>query len=252
MASSAAHLTAAVGELTAQNISLLPASLTSAISSAASTGEEVAGRGALLVVEGLDRSGKTTQCAELVRSLAAMGHSVLGLRFPDRSSPSGQQISAYLRDSTNCTDDHEIHRLFALNRLEKMDEMQHLLLSGTSLVVDRYSYSGVAFSAAKGLDIQWCKNMEEGLLAADAVLYLDILPEVAARRGGFGEERYETLDFQRKVAEKYNLLKDVSWKVVDASNTTSEVQAAMVATALPVVLRCRSQNLPLRKLWTCQ
>ena len=31
------------------------------------------------------------------------------------------------------------------------------LKSGTSLIVDRYSYSGVAFSAAKGLDIEWCK-----------------------------------------------------------------------------------------------
>lgn len=30
-------------------------------------------------------------------------------------------------------------------------------MSGTTLIVDRYSYSGVAFSTAKGLDIQWCK-----------------------------------------------------------------------------------------------
>ena len=35
--------------------------------------------------------------------------------------------------------------------------MESKLLSGTTLVVDRYSYSGVAFSAAKGLDIEWCK-----------------------------------------------------------------------------------------------
>jgi dTMP kinase len=35
--------------------------------------------------------------------------------------------------------------------------MESKLLSGTTLIVDRYSYSGVAFSAAKGLDIEWCK-----------------------------------------------------------------------------------------------
>ena len=35
--------------------------------------------------------------------------------------------------------------------------MESKLLGGTTLVVDRYSYSGVAFSAAKGLDIGWCK-----------------------------------------------------------------------------------------------
>lgn len=35
--------------------------------------------------------------------------------------------------------------------------MESKLTSGTTLIVDRYSYSGVAFSAAKGLDFQWCK-----------------------------------------------------------------------------------------------
>ena len=35
--------------------------------------------------------------------------------------------------------------------------MEAKLKSGTSLIVDRYSYSGVAFSSAKGLDIEWCK-----------------------------------------------------------------------------------------------
>lgn len=35
--------------------------------------------------------------------------------------------------------------------------METQLKSGTTLVVDRYSYSGVAFSSAKGLDFEWCK-----------------------------------------------------------------------------------------------
>lgn len=35
--------------------------------------------------------------------------------------------------------------------------MENKLRNGTTLVVDRYSYSGVSFSAAKGLDIEWCK-----------------------------------------------------------------------------------------------
>lgn len=35
--------------------------------------------------------------------------------------------------------------------------METKLKSGTTLIVDRYSYSGVAFSSAKGLDIEWCK-----------------------------------------------------------------------------------------------
>lgn len=35
--------------------------------------------------------------------------------------------------------------------------MEEKLKSGITLIVDRYSYSGVAFSSAKGLDIEWCK-----------------------------------------------------------------------------------------------
>lgn len=35
--------------------------------------------------------------------------------------------------------------------------MEAKLKAGVNLIVDRYSYSGVAFSAAKGLDIEWCK-----------------------------------------------------------------------------------------------
>ena len=35
--------------------------------------------------------------------------------------------------------------------------MESKLRGGTTLIVDRYSFSGVAFSAAKGLDLTWCK-----------------------------------------------------------------------------------------------
>lgn len=83
--------------------------------------------------------------------------------------------------------------------------MESKLRSGTTLIVDRYAFSGIAFSSAKGLDVEWCKvgisffvffvyidcsskpllsnNVhlqapEAGLLAPDLVVYLDISPEV--------------------------------------------------------------------------
>ncbi|KAK9232449.1 hypothetical protein WN943_022695 [Citrus x changshan-huyou] len=42
--------------------------------------------------------------------------------------------------------------------------------AGTTLIVDRYFYSGVVFASAKGIDVEW----RIGLLAPDLVLYLDI------------------------------------------------------------------------------
>lgn len=66
-------------------------------------------------------------------------------------------------------------------------------------MVDRYAYSGVAFTAAKGapgLDRAWCMAPDAGLPAPDAVFFLNLTVEQAAARGGYGEERYEKADFQ--------------------------------------------------------
>jgi dTMP kinase len=55
--------------------------------------------------------------------------------------------------------------------------MKQKLLSGCHLVVDRYSYSGIAYSAAKGLPLlgrSWCTAPEQGLLAPDAVIFLTV------------------------------------------------------------------------------
>ncbi|CAL5415240.1 unnamed protein product [Camellia sinensis] len=174
-------------------------------------------RGALIVLEGLDRSGKTLQSRKLISYLEGLSYSVESWRFPDRNTGVGQMISSYLANKSEL-DDHAIHLLFSANRWEKRSLMENKLRSGTTLIVDRYSFSGVAFSSAKGLDIEWCKAPEMGLLAPDLVLYLDIPPEgtlgpKAAEKGDYGGERYEQLEFQRKVARSYQILHDASWKI---------------------------------------
>ncbi|KAL8470211.1 hypothetical protein ACS0TY_032901 [Phlomoides rotata] len=133
-------------------------------------------RGALIVLEGLDRCGKTSQCSRLLSYLEELGHAVESWRFPDRNTGVGQMISSYLANDSHL-DDHAIHLLFSANRWEKRSLMESKLRSGTTLIVDRYSFSGVAFSSAKGLDVEWCKAPDAGLLAPDLVVYLDISPE---------------------------------------------------------------------------
>ncbi|XP_028111536.1 thymidylate kinase-like [Camellia sinensis] len=180
-------------------------------------------RGALIVLEGLDRSGKTLQSRKLISYLEGLSYSVESWRFPDRNTGVGQMISSYLANKSEL-DDHAIHLLFSANRWEKRSLMENKLRSGTTLIVDRYSFSGVAFSSAKGLDIEWCKAPEMGLLAPDLVLYLDIPPEKAAEKGGYGGERYEQLEFQRKVARSYQILHDASWKTIDACLPIEDVE----------------------------
>ncbi|CAL0318533.1 unnamed protein product [Lupinus luteus] len=205
-------------------------------------------RGALIVLEGLDRSGKSSQCSRLVSYLEGHGISAELWRFPDRTTDVGKMISAYLTNASQL-DDHTIHLLFSANRWEKRSLMETKLTSGTTLIVDRYSYSGVAFSAAKGLDIEWCKAPEIGLLAADLVAYLDISPEKASERGGYGGERYEKLDFQKKVAESFKDLHDTAWKVVDACQPIEDVEKQLQDIVLHCVTECQKGK-PLSFLWS--
>ncbi|KAL2509583.1 P-loop containing nucleoside triphosphate hydrolase superfamily protein [Forsythia ovata] len=204
-------------------------------------------RGALIVLEGLDRCGKTSQSSRLLQYLEGLGHAVESWRFPDRTTSVGQMISSYLANKSHL-DDHTIHLLFSANRWEKRSLMESKLKSGTTLIIDRYSYSGVAFSSAKGLDMKWCKSPEMGLLAPDLVLYLDISPEKAAERGGYGEERYEQLEFQKKVAQSYKMLSDASWKIIDATLPIEDVEKQLTETVLDCVATCRKGK-PLLELW---
>lgn len=197
--------------------------------------------------EGVDRCGKTTQATMLAQSLKALGHATEFMRFPDRETAIGRMINAYLTNTADL-DDHAIHLLFSANRWEKSAAITKLLHEGVTVVVDRYAYSGVAFSGAKdGMELEWCKKSDVGLPAPDAVFYLTLAPEVAARRAGFGGERYEVPAMQARVRHNYDLLKDPTWQVIDADATIESLQAALVEKATAVVEAAGAA--PLGKLW---
>eukprot|EP00750_Incisomonas_marina_P012491 INCI16902.1.p1 GENE.INCI16902.1~~INCI16902.1.p1 ORF type:complete len:222 (+),score=37.24 INCI16902.1:68-733(+) len=128
-------------------------------------------RGAFILFEGCDRSGKSTQVAKLVQRLQADGSKVEAMRFPDRTTEIGKMIDAYLRCATHL-DDRAVHLLFSANRWECRARILSLLEQGTSIVCDRYTFSGVAFSASKvGMDVEWCKAPDDGLPAPDVVFF---------------------------------------------------------------------------------
>lgn len=108
----------------------------------------VARRGALIVVEGVDRVGKSTHCMKLVKRLNKDKCPAEYCNFPKRDTPVGQLIHQYLTGSSKL-DDHVIHLLFSANRWETVKDMREKLIAGTTLIVDRYAFSGVAYSAAK-------------------------------------------------------------------------------------------------------
>uniref|UniRef100_A0A182NV10 Thymidylate kinase n=1 Tax=Anopheles dirus TaxID=7168 RepID=A0A182NV10_9DIPT len=204
-------------------------------------------RGAFIVLEGCDRTGKTSQCQALVDKLTQADIQARYMNFPDRSTQCGKLINGYLTRKDDFTDEG-IHLLFTLNRWEKTKEMEKLLRSGISLIVDRYSFSGVAFSSAKGLDMDWCKAPESGLLKPDLVILLTLSPEAMARRGGFGDERYEVPTFQRKVIEKYSMLKDDRyWKTIDADKAFDDLTVELYKEVVNSI--DSSGDMAIEKLW---
>lgn len=206
------------------------------------------GRGALIVLEGCDRSGKTTQCNRLFDNLMEEAAQVKLLKFPDRTTVIGQMINDYLACKKE-VEDHAVHLLFSANRWERVPMMLDLLHSGTTLIVDRYAFSGVAFTAAKEeFDINWCKQPDIGLPCPDKVLYLTLSSEAAAKRGGFGDERYEQTDFQKKVAENFDLLKDDSWQVIDADRSVDDLQRELLDICKKTMQKARHTSI--HKLWT--
>lgn len=123
-----------------------------------------------------------------VELLKSKGIATQCTNFPDRSTSIGSLINAYLTNAQELSD-QVIHLLFSSNRWERVKGIRNDLLAGTTIICDRYAYSGVAYSVAKGLDFDWCCAPDRGLPRPDAVFYLRSKPEELQARGGYGEER---------------------------------------------------------------
>ena len=78
-------------------------------------------------------------------------------------------------------------------------------------------------SPQDGLTIDWCKQPDVGLPRPDLVCFLDVSEEVAQQRADFGGERYEVTDFQRRVRDNYEKLRDDSWVTISADGSLEEV-----------------------------
>ncbi|TFK25153.1 hypothetical protein FA15DRAFT_655393 [Coprinopsis marcescibilis] len=247
-------------------------------------------RAPFIVIEGLDRSGKTTQTSLLQSKLESAGIATKLMKFPDRTTTIGQMIDSYLK-STSELDDHVIHLLFSANRWELASTIESLLNEGTTVLCDRYAFSGIAFSASKivasssssadpvvpKLPFEWCRAPDIGLPAPDVVLFLDIAPEQAKQRGGFGEERYEKEEMQARVRKLFERIGEetsssslnpspsssssptaaerlpqdgrntLDWVIVDAGKDVESVSAELWDAVYP--LARDGTNHPIGKLW---
>ncbi len=198
-------------------------------------------RGCFVVLEGLDKSGKTTQVGRLKEILSREDpDKYVFINFPDRTTAIGKKINDYLSNQSEISDldakAWELHVLFSENRREFESKIIQTLKQGKTIVCDRYAHSGVAYSSAKGLNFERCMFTDRGLPSPDLVVYLDIAPEVAQTRGNYGEERYEKLEFQQKVADAFLVMmqkqvqtQSPEWYILNATRNPLDLTRDIVS-----------------------
>ncbi|KAK0547343.1 Thymidylate kinase [Tilletia horrida] len=178
-------------------------------------------------------------------------------------------INGYLTNKTE-VDDRAIHLLFSANRWELVPSILKDLEAGTHVICDRYAFSGIAYSCAKGLPFQWCLEPDAGLPLPDATLFLSLTPEAAAQRGAYGEERYEVPALQAKVRSIFGDVGKLlnrspppvstdahtpagsqsTWTEIDAGRTVDEVEAELWSHVQAAIQRVGHSRLPVGKLFS--
>jgi dTMP kinase len=193
-------------------------------------------RGALIVFEGLDQSGKQTQ-AEGLRDLAtSRGRACQLLSFPDYQTAIGGEISRALHGEREYAAD-TLQLLYVANRYEKRATIESLLEAGAVIVCDRYMASSVAYGEAQGLDPEWLTEIQRFLPRPDLTIVLDIAPATAVERKSAGRDRYERdLGLLSRVRESY--LRQSSqerWVVLDGERPRDAVSADVLKAAAPLL-----------------
>ena len=131
-------------------------------------------KGALIVIEGIDGAGKSTQAKSLFRKLRAKGFPAVYFREPSRGKW-GRELKRMARRAGSLTPEQELE-LFQKDRRENVEKnLRPALAAGKIIVLDRYFFSTIAYQGAKGLDRDRIRRMNERFAPKpDLVFILDI------------------------------------------------------------------------------
>ena len=184
----------------------------------------------LFVIEGLDGAGKSTQIKMLNEYFVSKGYSCEYLHFPRTDQPFfGELVAKFLRGefgSLKNVNPYLVAMIYAGDRKDSAPLLENWLKQGKIVLLDRYTYSNIAYQCAK-LDteaernklLEWIQSLEFTHFAIplpDLNIFLDVpqkFTENKLKSSRTGNDREylkgtidiheESIDFQRKVREIY-------------------------------------------------
>ena len=211
--------------------------------------------GKLIVIEGTDGAGRSTQIDLLKPWLEELGHAVLDTGMT-RSRLAGDGIRrAKERNNLGRVTQSLFYATDFIDRLEK--EIVPALRAGFIVLTDRYIYSLMARAIVRGMDTDWIRSIYSVALEPDTVFYLRIgieqlLPRVVFSRGfdywesGMdlfpGQDIYEGFcNYQAALLEEFDkLAREYNFEIVDASADAGAVCEQLKKKILEVVDPVRS------------
>lgn len=199
--------------------------------------------GLLIVVDGIDGAGKTTQVEALAAALTDAGESVLVSKEPT-AGPWGAKV----RDSATTgrlSFDEELEAFIKDREEHLAQKVLPALNDGAVVILDRYFYSTIAYQGIRTDDLDGLQaRVRESVVEPDAVFILDIDARIAALRieDRDGEpNQFEGLDEQVRIRELFHCLceQDPLLQMVDGARSAQAVHGAIVGSLIDGALKAK-------------
>jgi dTMP kinase len=207
--------------------------------------------GRLIVVEGIDGSGKSTQLALLSQWLRAEGYAVAFSEW--NSSPLVRETTrrGKKKEMFTPTTFSLIHATDFADRLESY--ILPLVRAGAVVCADRYAYTAFARDVARGVSRRWVRNLYRFALRPDLRFYFRVPLDVAIQRilGGRNAIKYYEAGmdlglsrnteesfriFQGRILDEYEAMaEEVGFRVIDATQSIEDQQQQMRAIVMEVL-----------------
>ena len=169
--------------------------------------------GRLIVFEGIDGTGKSTQIQLLAKDLEAKGHEVVCSFEPTRG-PWGMRVRNAAGANERLPVDEEIQCLLQDRRDHVKQLISPALARGAWVLLDRYYLSMMAYQGASGANVEQIRDMnEEFAPIPDIAIWLDQPLEESLQRmntRGADRDAFEREEFLNKVASIYSQM-EMPW-----------------------------------------